>query len=642
MRQYKLLGLTISLTGVMGLAHSIGLTEKQTATFHQAVQAFEDHDQKTYQDLQSQLDDTPISNYLRIKIATEHPDALSKRQLDALIDQQDLDYWKNFIQKQLVLYYGDHQQWDPLLHYYQPGLFDQKGACWQAEALYQTGQQQQALNQFTSLWTSNAHLPEACDGAVKQAWLSSPLNNAKHQIQRALVLAKAGQFDAAATMAKGTDMQAFYEHLANALHQPDQYLIPWIKQYQSSQHFDTLLIALTGYLMGHDIDVFAPFWKTILVDHTDLVSTSLKQRINRAIAITYARKLDLQAIEWFKKVQPRYQNSLSWAWQLRLAIYYAHYQTYLDLYAKAPDAMKAQPMWQYWEARSFQQLGRYDQGINIYQKLADQASFFGFLAADQLHWPYALMSQQSTAIKGQQRLIALKQRVNEAAALYQVGNYAGAYHVWLNWLNQSSRIEQLAAANLAGQQSFYQLSVVAYANAQFNNDYQGLYPQAYAETVKKAAKQYDLQPSLIWSLMRQESAYRPAVRSGVQAGGLMQLMPATAAFIAKRYKIDYDDTSLTDPTTNIMIGAANLHFLNQLFDDHIVLGLAAYNAGQGNVKKWLPPYAMSAPRWMMGIPYQETRQYIQKVLFNNVIYQQVILHHSKHRLDDDLSVVPSS
>ena len=90
------------------------------------------------------------------------------------------------------------------------------------------------------------------------------------------------------------------------------------------------------------------------------------------------------------------------------------------------------------------------------------------------------------------------------------------------------------------------------------------------------------------------------------------------------------------------MGAANLNFMDQLFSDHLILGLAAYNAGQGNVKKWLPKTSMPAARWIETMPFQQTRNYVKHILAYLVIYKRVQLSNHTFRISDVMPEIKAS
>ena len=149
------------------------------------------------------------------------------------------------------------------------------------------------------------------------------------------------------------------------------------------------------------------------------------------------------------------------------------------------------------------------------------------------------------------------------------------------------------------------------------------YPYKYREEIETAAREYDLEPALVCGVIRTESRFRPDSVSPAGAVGLMQLMPATALFIAEREDMDdFDFSDLFEPEVNIRLGCAYLKYLEGRFDGRFDLALAAYNAGEGTVRAWLNNKAYSPDgRTLILIPYRETRDYAEKVNSSATVYR---------------------
>ena len=144
----------------------------------------------------------------------------------------------------------------------------------------------------------------------------------------------------------------------------------------------------------------------------------------------------------------------------------------------------------------------------------------------------------------------------------------------------------------------------------------------------KVTRKFPVEPALMHAVIRQESAFDTKAISRAGARGLMQLMPATAKAVARRLKIQHSKQRLvSDPVHNLRLGSAYLDQLRDTYDGSLILTLAAYNAGPGNVKRWVrlngDPRDFStldAIDWIESIPAPETRNYVQRVLENMTIY----------------------
>jgi soluble lytic murein transglycosylase len=150
------------------------------------------------------------------------------------------------------------------------------------------------------------------------------------------------------------------------------------------------------------------------------------------------------------------------------------------------------------------------------------------------------------------------------------------------------------------------------------------YPRPYVELVTEHAKKNSLPPSLIYAVMREESAFDPEAESPADAYGLMQLILPTARMAAKPLGLPHDRVSLKRPSVNIPLGARVLGKYTRQFPEDPLLGIAAYNAGPGAAKRWLKDRGgASFDLWVELIPYVETRRYIKRVLGSAAVYSIV-------------------
>ena len=153
------------------------------------------------------------------------------------------------------------------------------------------------------------------------------------------------------------------------------------------------------------------------------------------------------------------------------------------------------------------------------------------------------------------------------------------------------------------------------------------YPTPYRADVLAAAAEVGLDPAYMYGLIRQESRFMLAARSHVGASGLMQVMPATAAWTARKLRIDYDPGLLTERTTNLRLGAGYLKLVLDDFQGIQALAAAAYNAGPTRSRRWREGARLDAAAWVENIPFSETRDYVKKVLANATVYGHLLHGH---------------
>ena len=149
-----------------------------------------------------------------------------------------------------------------------------------------------------------------------------------------------------------------------------------------------------------------------------------------------------------------------------------------------------------------------------------------------------------------------------------------------------------------------------------------LYPLRYEEYIEKYSKEFGLDKYLVMALIKAESNFIPDAHSGV-ARGLMQITDDTALWISKKMDMEFDSSQLENPQTNIKMGCYYLRYLLNYYDEDLTLSLAAYNAGMGNVDKWLkdPKYSKSG-KTLDVIPFEETQKYIKKINKSINVYKK--------------------
>jgi soluble lytic murein transglycosylase len=323
--------------------------------------------------------------------------------------------------------------------------------------------------------------------------------------------------------------------------------------------------------------------------------------------------------------------------------------------ARMPERTAAEPAWRYWDARAAVTLGEAEidagpaartrsvlparalppdapgqQAVALprdpveaaLEALASERNFYGFLAADLLGRPYAL--NDATLDLGEDELAAVATRpaVRRAFELRAVGDETEARREMAWVARRLAPRELLALAELARRAAWHRESIQATISAGLWDHLSLRFPLAYAGPMVDRARAHALEPSWLFAVARQESAFMTDARSRAGALGLMQLMPATARSTAQRFGIPYSSVwQLLDHEKNIEIGSSYLGEMFERFDRNRILASAAYNAGPARVERWLRERP-SAPAdvWIETIPFRETRGYVQNVLAYAVIY----------------------
>ena len=181
--------------------------------------------------------------------------------------------------------------------------------------------------------------------------------------------------------------------------------------------------------------------------------------------------------------------------------------------------------------------------------------------------------------------------------------------------------ELLAAARLACDRADWQLCINTAERTRGEFDTRLRYPMPFADDIRDAAKAAGLDPALVFGLIRQETRFMPQLKSSVGASGLMQVMPATARYVAKKIGLPWTNPALiSDPTTNLKLGTAYLRMVLDDLSGSQPMAAAAYNAGPGRPRRWREGPTVETAIWAENIPFNETRDYVKKVMSNAAVY----------------------
>jgi soluble lytic murein transglycosylase len=195
-----------------------------------------------------------------------------------------------------------------------------------------------------------------------------------------------------------------------------------------------------------------------------------------------------------------------------------------------------------------------------------------------------------------------------------------------NWaLTGMTDRQLLAAADFARRNEVIDRAINTADRTQAEHDFVQRYPTPFLAQVEPRARNVALDPAWVYGLMRQESRFIMDAKSSAGAKGLMQLMPATAKWVARKIGMDnYHPGRVTEMDTNVTLGTSYMRMVLDGLDDHPLLASAAYNAGPGRARKWRAETPLEGAIYAETIPFSETRDYVKKVMANATHYAAVM------------------
>ncbi len=348
-----------------------------------------------------------------------------------------------------------------------------------------------------------------------------------------------------------------------------------------------------------------------------------------------ALRLSPAATEYFDKVaKDRDLSDDLLGWKVRAALRAGQWKTVRRAIDAMGDEARADSTWVYWKARALL-AGRPGEAERaeaqqLLQRIAGPHGFYEQLALEDLGQrvtvppaPAPLTAEEKAAARANPAL---------ARALYAIGiglrsegvrewNYATNLHS----PGGMAERELLAAADLACQREVWDRCINTSERTKSAVDYAQRFPMPHQSAVVAHSQGVGLDPAYVYGLIRQESRFIMDARSGVGASGLMQVMPATARWTAKKIGLaGFTPDQLNDRDTNITIGTAYLKLALDDFAGSMPMAAAAYNAGPGRPRSWRNGPVLDAAIWAENVPFAETRDYVKKVLANTTNYAAIL------------------
>jgi soluble lytic murein transglycosylase len=296
----------------------------------------------------------------------------------------------------------------------------------------------------------------------------------------------------------------------------------------------------------------------------------------------------------------------------------------------------------YWQGRAAEAAGTADEARIFYRRAATQGTtYYGQLAAAKLGQSQARLRPSIDPASPERAAAGRSPVVQAIGMLYAAGLRDLAFPLVVEIGKQGQNAAELDAVGDVAETNRDARALLALGKSATQRGLP-LDEQAFPTIGIPAfeALGSSVEKAMVYAITRQESAFDPAAGSGVGARGLMQLMPATAQGLAKKFGVEYDSSRLLDPAYNARLGAAFLGDLMESWKGSHILTFASYNAGPGNAKKWIEAYGdprsgqVDPVDWVERIPFSETRNYVQRVMENLAVYRR--------RLDERSALLTSS
>jgi soluble lytic murein transglycosylase len=298
------------------------------------------------------------------------------------------------------------------------------------------------------------------------------------------------------------------------------------------------------------------------------------------------------------------------------------------------DEGRAEPTWAYWKARALLATSQAENPRAEAQKLlegiASVRGFYEMLALEELGHKITAPARPAPLTDAEKETARLNPSLNRAVYAITLGIRAEGVREWNYATNLHARggmsdRELLAAAQFACDREVWDrcINTSERTRAEFDTDQR--FPTPFRDSVVRRSQAIGLDPAYVYGLIRQESRFIMDARSHVGASGLMQVMPATARWTARKLGMaGFTDGQITDRETNIAIGTGYLKLVLDDFTGSMPMAAAAYNAGPGRPRNWRNGPVMEGAAWAENVPFNETRDYVKKVVSNATLYAAML------------------
>lgn len=511
---------------------------------------------------------------------------------------------------------GAARQWDAFRQEY-PALAqeDVEITCYSLQERVESGDAE-VLRETRQLWLSGREAPASCtppfEAAAREHLIGSP--EVWERIRRLLAAGLVKDARRANAFLAGKE-QMNEKALERAQANPGRYLSGEKSRHPTRATRELLLFAISRLARENPEEAAAQLRLRAAVLGTDDTRYGWAQ-----IAHAAAQALDPRALEWFAEAGEGPFTAAQLRWKVRSALRAGDWPSVrAAVNLMSPEEARA-PAWRYWLARALAEEGARPASEAILKSLAGEHHFYGLLAAEDLSvvatpaWTVVPVTEEDIA-----RVRAIP-AVGRAIALYRLDLNAEAFREWIFGLRAMDDRGLLAASEVAAQAGLPDRAIGAADRTTSFHDFTRRYPVAHQEPLAAAARQWHVDEALLFGIIRQESRFNAAARSRAGAVGLMQLMPATARWVARQIPVQpYRPALLAQPEINVTMGAYYFHrVLADLRDP--VLATAGYNAGPGRAKRWRGAKPLEGAIYVESIPFDETRDYVKKVMTNTWFY----------------------
>ena len=518
------------------------------------------------------------------------------------------------LRREWLLELAERKDWPNYVQFYRGIVWPKsEHKCNYHIAMISTGNKTTVETARQEFWLDDKKLPSACVELLTLLEQNNLLTSDDYWLGLRLALQRGDSYRAkrlAGRLGLDLSLQTFKQIQQN----PQMYLAN--PEVETAIGHELYLAALARYAK-QDLDATANYWQKIQ-SRFNVQDRSYGWRI---LALIAAQRHDSRAATWFSETKDQFWPEDDKEWAIRSAIRVQDWPKVVAFIELLSTENQKQRMWLYWRARAMENQSDKIKVVQaIYHQLAIDDDYYGLLAKDRLGGKIANQPITYAITEQDVARVANHADLQRALALYRLNLRTEAVREW-NWALQGADDKLLlAAAEAAANVRWYDRAIYAAERTQQLHSYSLRYVTPYKDIVKQYSQELGVDPAWVYGLIRQESRFVTNASSVVGAGGLMQLMPKTAQWVANKLKIPYYSNMVNEIDNNIKLGTFYISYVYKQLDSQPVLATAGYNAGPTRARRWQSNQALPVDVYTETIPFTETRDYVKNVMTNAVHY----------------------
>lgn len=519
-------------------------------------------------------------------------------------------------------------RWTRFLEHYRESVImdNQDNRCRYAAALIHAGRESQAAERVKSLWLVDSSQPPACDFAFDWGFEQGVVDDDLIWKRAVLALGRGNRrlADYLGGKLEG-DARRWFGSLKQARSRPERTALEMAERFTASPLYagDVMAFSLRR-LVGKDAVKAGETWDRIkrrcraCLDRRD---------VEKEIGVAAAVKLvPDEAYRRLSQLPREHHDQESRYWRVRAALRLEDWRRVLASVDALPGEERDAAQWSYWRARALAGLSRRGEANQIWNRLAQDDGYYGYLSADKLGEPYVYDLRPLVFTETELAALDAYPAVARMRELLDFDRPFDAHRELLLLLEDLDVAAKLKLGFTADRWQWPMGAIRSLASGAPERNFLQRFPMPYYDLVEKESRRGKIPMEWIYGIMRRESAFVKDIKSPAGALGLMQIRPIVVRAVGGRLGLRGLSTrQILSPRTNVRLGTAYIGQLHRRSDGNLAVSLAGYNAGPSNARRWLRTAPVSDVEiWVDTIPFEETRLYVRVVLFYTLLYRRLL------------------